>query len=109
MSPCVHGRRGGHWFDTHWQGEHELEWCQGPPALPSPKAVVTPACPWDGQPVASVGDTCDLECYASWLAMTEQTPGGLTLVGDDETPPKDLKRQPWWLRDYNLWRAIEED
>jgi hypothetical protein len=56
-------------------------------------------CPWDGWRVADEGDTCDLECYASWL--TAKRMDALILLADDETPPKSLQKQPWYLADYH--------
>lgn len=59
-----------------------------------------PLCPWCSDPVMTAGDTCDLECYTSWwgwyLAARNGRNAQLLRLEPDETPPTDLREQPWY-------------
>jgi hypothetical protein len=60
-------------------------------------------CPWDGNPVAKPGFTCNIECYASFIIARGGLGkvDGLLLIGDEEAPPISLKEQPWYLQEYD--------
>lgn len=50
-------------------------------------------CTWCTLPVKDEGDTCDPQCYLSWIVAV--TLGG-SILAPDEAVPKDLTDQPWY-------------
>ncbi len=55
-------------------------------------------CPWDQRPVSGPGQTCDAQCYYSWVAwrlsLVEQP--RLIVLQPDETAPLDASEQDWY-------------
>ena len=51
-----------------------------------------PKCTWCMSEVPSVGDTCNLVCYAHLVEAIKL----VTYIHDEDAIPKDMHLQPWY-------------